>query len=318
MNTAFLTASLLIFAVGQPNLQERERHPLAPSLPLLTKDEYKKIDNIIDRFIAYDTGKLKGAEGKKALDDFNRLGAESIFNLIDGLNRAANMEDSCPAVIIAKRIATIIKSTDDPMLLGVAKDSIGADVKAKRHLGVLKDLQFHILLRKADLQKRGITTASAKTASSMSLAELEKAIARESGNQLKSLLIEAEKRNGVKAVDLLVQGIVNPNVEIAKLSQGLLTKNLQHQPADVLKSLLKHDRRDVRIAVADTIGGKKQRHGAELIELLGDGDDDVRQAARRALVQIATGADHGPSPGASFEERESARTRWREWWARQK
>src|SRR5262245_31989782 len=259
MNSAILAAVLL--ALGQPNLQERERHPLAPSLPLLTKDEYKKIDTIIDRFIAYDTGKLKGAEGKKALDDFNRLGSESIFNLIDGLNRAANMEDSCPAVIIAKRIATIIKSTDDPMLLGVAKDSIGADVKAKRHLGVLKDLQFHILLRKADLQKRGITNASAKTASSMSLADLEKAIAKESGNQLKALLTEAEKRNGAKAIDLLVLGIVNPNTEVTKFSQGLLAKNLQHQPADVLKGLLKHDRRDVRIAAAQVIGAKKLRYG---------------------------------------------------------
>ena len=57
---------------------------LAPSLPRLTKDEYAKIDTTIDRFIQYDIGKLKGAEGKKALDDFNRLGSESIFNLIDG------------------------------------------------------------------------------------------------------------------------------------------------------------------------------------------------------------------------------------------
>jgi hypothetical protein len=316
MNSAILAVVLL--TLGQANLQDRERHPLAPSLPLLTKDEYKKIDTIIDRFIAYDTGKLKGAEGKKALDDFNRLGSESIFNLIDGLNRAANMEDSCPAVIIAKRIATIIKSTDDPMLLGVAKDSIGADVKAKRHLGVLKDLQFHILLRKADLQKRGITVASAKTPGTMSFADLERAIAKESGNQLKALLIEAEKRNGVKAVDLLVVGITNPSAEIAKLSQGLLAKNLQHQPADVLKSLLKHDRRDVRLAVAQAIGAKKLRYGTELIDLLADGDDDVRQAARRALVQISGGVDHGPSAEASFDEREAARARWREWWAKQK
>jgi hypothetical protein len=316
MNAALVTASILII-VGQSSLQDRDRHPLAPSLPLLTKDEYKKIDTIIDRFIAYDTGKLKGAEGKKALDDFNRLGSESIFNLIDGLNRAANMEDSCPAVIIAKRVATIVKSTNDPFLLAVAKDSIGADVKAKRHLGVLKDLQFHILLRKAELQKRGITTTSAPTPGTMTLADLEKGIAKESGNQLKSLLSEAERRNGVKAVDLLVIGITNPNAEIAKLSHGLLAKNLQHQPAEVLKSLLKHDRRDVRIAVSQTIGAKKLRYGAELIELLSDGDDDVRQAARRALVQISGGVDHGPSPDASFDERETARARWREWWAKQ-
>jgi HEAT repeat protein len=284
----------------------------------LTKDEYKKIDNVIDRFIAYDTGKLKGTEGKKALDEFNRLGPESIFNLIDGLNRAANMEDSCPAVIIAKRVATILTTTDDLALLGIAKDSIGADVKAKRHLGVLQDLQFHILVRKSTLQRRGVTLNTAKTPATMSIGDLEKGIAKESGNQLKGLLAETEKRNGAKAIDLLVIGMANPNAEIAKLSQGLLAKNLQHQPGDVLKAMLKHDRRDVRIAAAQAIGAKKLKYGAELIGLLADGDDDVRQAGRRALVQISGGVDHGPSPDASSDERESARARWREWWARQK
>jgi HEAT repeat protein len=82
--------------------------------------------------------------------------------------------------------------------------------------------------------------------------------------------------------------------------------------------MLKHDRRDVRIAAAQAIGAKKLKYGAELIGLLADGDDDVRQAGRRALVQISGGVDHGPSPDASSDERESARARWREWWARQK
>ena len=317
MNTTILAAVLLI-AGGQPGVKDRERHPLAPSLPFLTKDEYKKIDTIIDRFIEYDTGKLKGAAGKKALDDFNRLGAESVFNLVDGLNRAANMEDSCPAVIIAKRLAKILTTTDDPELLAFAKDSIGAGVTAKRHMGVLKDLQFHILLRKANLQQRGITAGGAKTPGTMSLADLEKSITRESGSKLQTLLMEAEKRNGAKVVDLLVIGISNRDAQVVKLSQGLLAKNLQHQTGDVLKGLLKHDRRDVKIAAAEAIAARKLRYGAELIGLLNDGDDDVRRAARRALVQISGGVDHGPSSDASFDERESAVARWREWWAKQK
>jgi len=318
MNAACFSVALLVIAGGNPSLKDRDRHPLAPSLPLLTKDEYAKIDTVIDRFIQYDIGKLKGAEGKKALDDFNRLGSESVFNLIDGLNRAANMEDSCPAVIIAKRVAKILTTSDDPHLLAFAKDSIGADVKAKRHLNVLKDLQFNILLRKADLQRRGITVNSVKSASTMSLADLEKAIRKEKGASLRSLLTEVEKRQGPKAVDLLVMGITNPDADIAKLSQGLLAKNLQRQTGDVLKGLLKHDKRDVRIAAAQAIGSRKLRYGAELIGLLQDADDDARQAARRALVQISSGVDHGPSMDASFTEREAAITRWREWWAKQK
>ena len=318
MNAAIFVAALAIFAGGTPSPKERERHPLAPSLPLLTKEEYKKIDTVIDRFIDYDTGKLKGPAGKKALEDFNRLGPESIFNLVDGLNRAAEMQDSCPAVIIAKRVAYILTTTEDADLLAFAKDTIGAGVTGKRHLGVLKDLQFNILLRKAALQRRGITAASVKTPGAMSTADLEKGITKETGAKLQALLTEAEKRNGPKAVDLLVLGITNSDAGVVKLSQSLLAKNLQHQAGDVLKGLLKHERKDVRIAAAHAIGSKKLRFGAELIALLQDGDDDVRQAGRRALVQIAGGMDHGPSPDASFGERESAIARWRVWSAKQK
>ncbi len=275
MNATFVTV-ILVIAVGQ-DLRDRERHPLAPSLPRLTKEESAQIDAVIERFIQYDIGKLKGAAGKKALDDFNQLGSESFFNLVDGLNRAAEMEDSCPAVIIGKRVAKIITTTDDPHLLAFAKESIGAGVNAKRHRGTLQDLQAAILFRNAALRSRGITIASTRV---MSRPELEKAIAKQSGPQLQLLV--------------------------------------QKQPADLLKGLLKHERADVRIAAAKTVGAKKLRYGSELIGLLQDSDDDVRQAARRALAQIAGGVDHGPSPDASVSEREFAVARWREWWGKQK
>ena len=107
MNPLLLTLTCLL-CLQPPSgegKQPRERHPLAPSLPLLTEKESAAIDHIIDRFIAQDVGKLKGQEGLKAVADFKALGPEAIPNLIDGLNRAANLEDSCPAVLIAKKLA---------------------------------------------------------------------------------------------------------------------------------------------------------------------------------------------------------------------
>lgn len=317
MNAIYYATVLVLALQPRPDYSDRDRHPLAPSLPRLTKEEYAKIDTTIDRFILYDIGKLKGAEGKKALDDFNRLGAESIFNLIDGVNRAANMESSCPAVIISRRISSILSSTEDLELLKFAQFNIGADVTAKRHLGVLKDLQATVLFRKGALQRRALAGGAAVSA--MSFAELEKAIGKETRNpQLKSLLAEAEKRQGSKAVGLLLMGIDSDNAEITKFSDGLLKKNLARQPADVLKAMVKHERREVRIAAAGAIGARKLRFGPELIGLLGDSEDDVRQAARRALGQLSGGADYGPSAEASFTDRETAIARWREWWSRQK
>jgi HEAT repeat protein len=131
------------------------------------------------------------------------------------------------------------------------------------------------------------------------------------------MLAEAEKRQGPKAVDLLVMGIKNSDAGIATLSRRLLEKNLEHQSGDALKTLVKHDRKDVRIGAAQAIGAKKLRYGAELIALLQDGDDDVRQAGRSALKAIF-GVDHGPDVGADSEARLNAIERWREWWGKQK
>ena len=314
MNAALYVAALCTLAQAAGDFKDRERHPLAPSLPRLTKEESQKIEAIIDRMILADTGKLKGADAKKALDDFNRLGPEATFNLIDGLNRTANLESSCPAVIIAKRLASIIGSTEDMQLLAFAKENIGADVTAKRHLNVLKDLQFRIQLRRAELNRRAAVKGATEK---LSLADLEKAIGSAKGKSLQALLIEVEKRTGPKAVELLARGIASPEPGVAKLSQGLLAKNLQRQSAETLKSLLEHERREVRIAAAQATGARKLRHGAELIALLQDGDPDVRQAARLALVQIS-GQDHGPAPSASIAERETAIARWRDWWSKQK
>ena len=285
MNAILCTAALLVLAQPSPNYKDRERHPLAPSLPRLTKEEERKIEATIDRMIQADIGKLKGADAKKALDEFNRLGPESSFNLIDGLNRTANMESSCPAVIIAKRLASIFSTTEDIELLTFAKENIGAGVTAKRHLNVLKDLQFNIQLRKGYLQRKALAQGKkdgGKTPAptTMSPGELEKALAKVKGDELKALI--------------------------------------QKQAPELLKGLLTNPRRDVKIATAHIVGQKKLRHGAELIALLEDGDDNVRQAGRQALVQLSGGIDHGPSPDASFTERETAVERWRAWWKKQK
>jgi len=90
------------------------------------------------------------------------------------------------------------------------------------------------------------------------------------------------------------------------------------QGPDTLKKLMQHDRMDVRIAAAQAVGSKKLRLAPELIALLQDSGEDVRQAARRALVQIANGTDYGPAADASSSERQDAYAAWRDWWSRQK
>ncbi|MBI2807750.1 MAG: HEAT repeat domain-containing protein [Planctomycetes bacterium] len=284
MKMSFLVCLLL--AGAQP-ATEREPHPLAPSLPRLTKAESQHVDAVIEKFIQYDIGKLKGPAGKKALDDFNRLGPEATFNLINGLNRAANMESSCPAVIIARKLAGTLGRTSDLKLLEFARENIGADVTAKRHINVLRDLQTGIILRRGYLQRRAAVSGSVPGLASLSDDKLEKAISQERRTpQLKSLLTEASNRVGSKAVEILLQGISSENPQVSKLSSGLLANNLRRQPPSVLKDLLKHDRPVVRKSAAQQIGARRLPYGEELMPLLKDSDEGVRQAARQALDRL--------------------------------
>jgi hypothetical protein len=315
-------------AVGQSS--PPKTHPLAPSLPLLSKDQYARFTQVIDRFILADTGKLKGEEAKKALAELNKLGPEAVFQLLEGFNKAARMEDSCPAVIIGRKLSAILRTSNDIELVTFAKENIGLDVKAKRHMGTIRDLQLAAQLRRATLARQaavgGKTRPSigdtnpnplAKPPKSMTVAELADAIGKARDLPLKNLLVEIEKREGPKVPEAL--GMVaggSYESDVRELAQSLLTKHVARQKPDVIKSLLKHERSEVRAAAA--AAAPKHRLGAELIDLLNDDEAAVRREARAALVRLSGGADHGPSANASASERAEAIRQWRQWWAGEK
>jgi hypothetical protein len=122
----------------------RKRHPFAPSLIETTKEEEAKFDKIIDRFILADTGKLKGPEFKQAMEDFDKLPPESIFALIRGMNKAATINHSCPALTIAKRLHKQLRVSNDVELLTFSRQNIGAGVERSQHADAIKDLRLAV------------------------------------------------------------------------------------------------------------------------------------------------------------------------------
>src|SRR6516162_845753 len=62
MTPTVLALTAVLFAADPaPDAKPmRKPHPLAPSLPELTKEEEEKLDDIINRFIRADTGQLQG------------------------------------------------------------------------------------------------------------------------------------------------------------------------------------------------------------------------------------------------------------------
>src|SRR5262249_36929130 len=125
------------------------------SLPQLSEEEEEQLDKIIDRFIQTDIGKLRGDEARKAIAEFKKLGPEATFALIRGVNRSAEIEASCPVLIIGKKVANILGSTNDTELLTFARENLGAGVQAKKHMGFIKDLRVACSTRLSALQKAG-------------------------------------------------------------------------------------------------------------------------------------------------------------------
>ncbi len=299
----------------------RERHPFAPSVPLLTKQEETRIEKVIDRFILYDIGKLSKTEGAKALSDFNKLGPEAIFQLIDGFNRAAEMEHSCPAVVIGKKIASVLSRTEDVELLTFAKENIGAGVKARRHMGVAKDLQVGAMLRRTYVQRKLAASgglASTKLPRSMTVSELAAAAKNERGPKLQALLTELEKREGPVVANTLAMAAASGETESREQARALLVKHLMRQKSTSVKTMLADKQPDIRAAAAQVAGTRKLALQTELIDLLGDDETDVQQAARRALVRLSGGSDFGPEPGADAAGRAAAIQRWRDWWSKRR
>jgi hypothetical protein len=316
MSAALLGLTLALLLNDPPP----QPHPLAPSLPQLSDAEEERIDKIIDRFILADSGRLHGAEAQQAIRDFHKLGPEATPALLRGLNRAAAIEHSCPALVIAKKLARTLNTTTDLDLLEYARETIGAGVTANRHMSVLKDLRVACMLRKSTVIQKGIAfkpELKTQEPRMLSVAELARAAGSERGEKLKAVLKELGKRKGDEALIALGSAAATYDSEIRGLARDLIRQKLAGLSNAALKDKLKDDRAEIRAAAAQAISTKGLRYGSELIDLLQDEEAVVCQAAHAALVKLGRGSDFGPADNADAAARAEAAAKWRAWWQKQ-
>ncbi len=323
MSITFFTVALaLLLPADTPSQSEttRKPNPFAPSLPQLTSEEEEKIDQAIERFIQFDMGKLRGQEGKQALKEFQKLSPETIPALIRGLNRAAKIETSCPAVTIARKLHAMLMASKDTQLLEYARENIGAGVTQSRHMGVIQDLRVACMLRKGALAREAVAMRAnpgPRSVRTMTVTELAQMAGSERGAKQKQALRELGQRTDDQALAALGSAASSYDEEIQKLARDLLHRYLSRSSAAVLKEKLKDERPEVRAAAARVIGTKRLKLGWELIDLLSDEEADVRQAARQGLVRLSGGKDFGPEPASSDNDRDEAIGKWRDWWSKQ-
>jgi uncharacterized protein YejL (UPF0352 family) len=234
---------------------ERKPNPWAPSLPQLTEDEEKQLDEIINRFILFDTGKLAGEEGKKAKEEFDKLGIDATFALIRGLNRAAKLEDSCPTVVIAKKLSRIFATTEDKDLLDFAKDNVGAGAKGTRHAAALDDLKLSCSLRKSALVRAKVpnpppygsttTTSLAK----LSLADLGNLVTTGKPDKAKQAVLEIASRTGDESLTALANAATTvSDTDVKQAARDALDKALSRLKPDALAEKLKDKNDEIRAA----------------------------------------------------------------------
>jgi hypothetical protein len=293
----------------------RKRSVIAPSLPELTKEEEAKLDEIIDRFILADTGRLRGAEAKKAAEAFDKLGHEAIPALIRGLNKAAKINHSCPVLMITKKLSKLLMASDDQELLEFARDEIGAGASGSKHARVLQDLRVRCMLRKNALARRPPPPPRAPSA--MTTTELAKAASTMRGAALQGLLRELGKRDGKEALAGLIVAATSYDKEIQKLGRDMLDVNLGRQSMSVVKEKLEDDHIEIRRSAIRVAGDKHIDLVPAIIARLTDADASVRAEARAELVKRSKGEDLGPAADASKEQQREAQKRWKTWWEKQ-
>lgn len=316
MTTALLTLTLVLAAAEPSTATEKPRptrSPYGPSLPYLTPKEEDKLDRIIDRFMQYDIGTLRGEDGKQALKEFRELKAEAIPALVRGLNRAAQIEHSCPVVVIAEKLQRLILASDDRELLEFVQDNIGSGVGATRHAGVLRDLRFKVVLRKNRVAQR--PPATFKPVQRLTAAQLADAASSERGQRLESVLTELEKRNGPEVLAGLANAARSYEPSTRRLGRNLLDRHLGRQKPEVVKEKLRSDDLEVRKAAIRVVGVKMPQLAEPVIDLLADDDNEVREAAHAVLVRLNRGQDLGPARQARKEQVQQAQQKWRIWLA---
>jgi len=111
-----------------------------------TEPRKHQLDEVVQRFIEYDIGRLRGEEGQAARRAFSQLGDDAIPALVRGLNRSAYLSASCPVVVISRKLTKSLENTSDPQSLQYAVDHLGEDVPSSApHAGVLRGVRAKAL-----------------------------------------------------------------------------------------------------------------------------------------------------------------------------
>jgi hypothetical protein len=139
-----------------------------------------------------------------------------------------------------------------------------------------------------------------------------------SGPEWKTTLEFVRDKKGSDYTQALALSINRLDGDRRREAREALAERLTRMTAATLRAMLKADDPEVRRAAALACGMKDARtHVPDLIERLTDEEEYVARAALASLKSL-TSQDHGPSVGATKDQRKAAADAWKAWWGKQK
>ena len=240
------------------------------------RDEY---DQIVDDFIQYDVGKLRGEAGRIANARFQALkDPRAIPALVRGANKASRVPASCPIIVISSKLGGLMRATNDPRLLQHALDYLhpkGPETTYGTYLDNLRQIaneQMEELIGQdpqTSSTLRGGGTASQLRRSRLRLEDwsyddLVKAVGDVEGTQLLQVLGELKDRKGSIYTQGLAEAIETVADDVKPIARGLLATRLARMTDRTLRAKLKAPDAEVRAAAAMSEGSPIRSRGCRL------------------------------------------------------
>jgi len=319
MPTRLLCTSLLVLAC-LPWGPGRVRSAAAQQ----PSDDY---DRIVDDFIEYDVGRLRGRAGQMANARFQSMQSpQAIPSLVRGVNRAARLRQSCPVVAVSAKLQRMLQTTADAELLRWVVENLdqsSPEITYGTYLDNIRQIANHQLAavdeatpEVASALQGGGTAAqlrrSRKAMEKWSYEDLLEAVSQERGTRLLQVLEELKDRKGARYTGALADAIAIVGDDMKPLARGLLSARLTRMSDRTLISKLKDPNPEVRAAAAEAVGYKGTPLYKELAAALRDPNPRVVAEAHAVLVKLL-GEDFGPRPEASGLDCFEASRRWEQW-----
>ncbi|MCS6851413.1 MAG: HEAT repeat domain-containing protein [Gemmataceae bacterium] len=239
---------------------------------------------VVRDFILFDIGLLRGYAGELAFQRFRDLSTSAIPAVVEGLIEAANIEASCPIVVISRKLSDLLNSCSDPALLRYACERLNQDWPRCRHGAMAAEVQ-----RRAQTRYRQVLALLIDR----ELPQLLSALRNPDASVRRSAAVMMGSHEAVRepvVILSLAEALRDSEPEVRRAAAQALV-NAGAAATDVLVAALTREESQLEACWAlAALSPPAEASVPQLVRLLVANRAEVRNAAGDALVRIGAPA----------------------------